>query len=65
MNSLKGYQEHVCVFSTVLWRWFSVAQESIQLSVSRHSDELKEIFDAIPMSDMELLNRSRQVLTAS
>ena len=37
-------------------------QESIQLSVSRHSDELKEIFEAIPNNDTEVLNRSREVL---
>ena len=37
-------------------------QESIQLSVSRHSDELKEIFEAIPNNDAEVLNRSREVL---
>ena len=37
-------------------------QESIQLSISRHSDELKEIFEAIPNNDTEVLNRSREVL---
>ncbi|XP_078359785.1 inositol 1,4,5-triphosphate receptor associated 2-like isoform X2 [Oculina patagonica] len=38
----------------------STLEESVQLSVSRHSDELKEIFDAIPNTDTEVLNRSRQ-----
>ena len=37
-------------------------QESIQLSISRHSDELKEIFEAIPNNDSEVLNRSSEVL---
>ncbi|XP_022786492.1 lymphoid-restricted membrane protein-like [Stylophora pistillata] len=38
----------------------SSLEESIQMSISRHSDELKDIFEAIPHSDSELFNRSRQ-----
>lgn len=42
-------------------KFFIPKQESIQMSISRHSDELKEIFETIPGSDSDLLSRSRQV----
>lgn len=38
----------------------SSLEESIQMSISRHSDELKEIFETIPGSDSDLLSRSTQ-----
>lgn len=43
----------------------SSLEESIQLSVSRHSDELKDLFDAIPTADTMFLSRSRQSPRAS
>ena len=46
-------------------KFFIPKQESIQMSISRHSDELKEIFETIPGSDSDLLSRSRQVTITS
>ncbi|XP_074615626.1 inositol 1,4,5-triphosphate receptor associated 2-like [Acropora palmata] len=43
----------------------SSLEESIQLSVSRHSDELKDIFDTIPTTETMPHNRSRQSPGAS
>ena len=38
-----------------------VYQDSLSLSVSRHTEELQEINELIPTTDGEMLNRSRQV----